>query len=201
MSYLTKEGAIDFRAYQADALRTEKPMGEIVTDGPSLIAVLKIAIATAGLIDLVKKGVIYGKELGVDDLVGKVKGIENAIDEFEAAMFRDVDDDYEGEVVPVNPRLLHAALGKFGEAGEIVEHLMNQASGENLDLVGLGEEFADDKWYDALGLDELTKLGGDTLDTMLVKNIAKLKVRYPEKFSLEQAENRDKSAERAVLEG
>lgn len=201
-----ENGGIDFNAYAKDALRTEKPLEEIVTDGPSLIASLKIAVAAAGLIDLVKKGVIYGKELGVDDLVAKVKAIEAAVDSLDEALFREVPDDYEGEAVDVNPRLLHAALGKFGEAGEIMEHMIDQAEGKELDVVGLCEEFADDKWYSALGLDELARMTGNAgpaelLNGILVKNIAKLRLRYPEKFTLEQAENRDKAAERAVLEG
>ena len=52
-------------------------------------------------------------------------------------------------------------------------------------------------WYLALLFDELKLDPNETMN----KNIAKLKARYPEKFSKEKALNRDLEKEREILEG
>jgi hypothetical protein len=63
--------------------------------------------------------------------------------------------------------------------------------------VNLLEEFGDLAWYQAIGIDE----AGGSLDKVLDRVIAKLRARYPEKFTSENAINRDLVKERAILEG
>ena len=97
----------------------------------------------------------------------------------------------------VNLRLLHGAIGVFGEAGELLEALQKQLSGETLDLVNIAEETGDIDWYQAIIEDETGVSEEDTR----AKVIAKLRKRYPNKFDSDLAVNRDLGAERAAIEG
>lgn len=95
-------------------------------------------------------------------------------------------------------RLLHAVLGLMSEVGEIADALKKHIIyGKELDLVNLVEEIGDESWYMSLLLDAI----GSGWEEAWTKNINKLKARYPDKFTREQALNRDLDAERAVLEG
>lgn len=94
-------------------------------------------------------------------------------------------------------RLLHAAMGLSTEAGEFVDQLKRHLFyGKPLDLVNLKEECGDVGWYLGLSIEVLQT----TLNEVLTRNIEKLKVRYPEKFSDANAVERDLAAERKVLE-
>lgn len=68
--------------------------------------------------------------------------------------------------------------------------------GKDLDVTNLKEELGDLMWYMAIAMEEL----GTDFETESNRVINKLKVRYPEKFTNELAENRDLEAERRVLE-
>jgi NTP pyrophosphatase (non-canonical NTP hydrolase) len=94
-------------------------------------------------------------------------------------------------------RLLHAAIGMVTESGEFIDMLKKHLFyGKPLDLVNLQEEIGDQLWYIAIALDAL----GTTFEAEMRRNIAKLKARYPDKFTSDKAINRDLDAERAVLE-
>ena len=95
--------------------------------------------------------------------------------------------------------ILHGIIGKATEAGEAIEalaKLSNDASGR-LDRYNMVEEIGDGFWYDAITLRAL----GSTLEEAQTINIAKLRRRFPDKFTEHDANNRDLSAEREVLEG
>lgn len=78
-------------------------------------------------------------------------------------------------------------LGLCGEAGEVVElYKKHIAHGHSLDLDKLAKELGDVLWYAssiASGYDL-------SLEDIAIANIAKLKARYPEKFSAECSINR-----------
>lgn len=94
-------------------------------------------------------------------------------------------------------RLLHAAMGKVTEAGEFIDVLKKYIMyGKPMDEVNLKEEISDGWWYDGVACSVL----GTDFDTEQRKNIAKLKARYPEKFTEENAINRNLEVERQVLE-
>lgn len=97
-----------------------------------------------------------------------------------------------------NPsRLLHAAMGMATEAGEFLDPIKKHLFyGKPLDLVNLREEVGDLLWYIAIACDALDT----TIDAEMQRNIAKLRKRYPEKFTSEAANERDLTAERAILE-
>lgn len=94
-------------------------------------------------------------------------------------------------------RLLHVAMGLATEAGEFVDQLKKHIFyGKPIDRVNLSEELGDTTWYERIGVDVLK----DRYHAMLVRNVDKLKKRFPEKFSEEKATNRDLPAERSILE-
>jgi len=94
-------------------------------------------------------------------------------------------------------RLQHAAMGLATEAGEFVDMIKKHIYyGKALDVVNAKEELSDCSWYIALALNELNT----TMNEVLTLNINKLKLRYPAKFSSEDAINRDVVAERELLE-
>lgn len=95
-------------------------------------------------------------------------------------------------------RLLHSGIGIATESGEFLDALKKHIFyGKPLDRTNLKEELGDLLWYVAIACDEL----GATFEELQEVNIAKLTARYPEKFSLERAENRDLETERKILEG
>lgn len=94
--------------------------------------------------------------------------------------------------------LLNSAIGKITEAVEfangVFDHLFE---GKPLDKTNLIEEIGDGFWYDAIAANAL----GVSFEEIQEINLAKLKKRYPEKFTEECANVRDLDAERQVLEG
>jgi len=99
---------------------------------------------------------------------------------------------------PETVRLLHAVLGITTEAGEIVDVLKKHIFyGKPIDEVNLREELGDSMWYVGLAVDVLRT----TMDEIMTTNIAKLRARYPEKFTEEAALNRNLDAEKTILEG
>jgi NTP pyrophosphatase (non-canonical NTP hydrolase) len=94
-------------------------------------------------------------------------------------------------------RLLHAAMGLCTEAGEFMDMLKKHILyGKPLDEVNLKEELGDKLWYAALALDELKS----TFEQVMETNITKLRARYPNRFTEQDALNRNLDKERKILE-
>ena len=94
-------------------------------------------------------------------------------------------------------RLLHTGIGLSTEAGEFLDALKKHIFyGKELDRVNLREELGDLFWYMAIACDELDI----PFESLMERNIEKLKARYGEKFSEKKAENRDLNTEREILE-
>lgn len=103
----------------------------------------------------------------------------------------------------VNLRLLHAIMGMQTETAELTDALKKHIFyGAPLDRVNMLEEIGDVFWYIAILLDELRVDVGDkaSFENVMNTNIAKLKARYPNKFSEFAALNRDLNGERNILE-
>ena len=83
--------------------------------------------------------------------------------------------------------LVNSVMGLNGEAGEVIDlvkkHLFH---GHELKKDELIKELGDVAWY----LAEAAYALDIDLETILVKNIEKLKKRYPEGFSVEDSINR-----------
>lgn len=94
-------------------------------------------------------------------------------------------------------RVLHAMIGLCTETGELQDAVKKHIIyGKPIDRVNVIEEFSDCLWYIAVGLDAC----GSSFEEAFAKNIAKLKARFPDKFTEDQALNRDLDAERKALE-
>lgn len=97
----------------------------------------------------------------------------------------------------VTPRIEHGIMGIVTEAGELMDAIKkSKIYGKPLDRVNLVEEAGDVMWYLAILADEL----GVTFEEIWDKNIQKLQKRYPEKYTHDQALNRDLVTERKTLE-
>lgn len=84
-------------------------------------------------------------------------------------------------------RLLNAALGLCGEAGEFGDALKKHVfHAHPLDEAALRKELGDVLWYTALACDAL----GLRLGDVMAENVEKLRRRYPEGFSSERSLNR-----------
>lgn len=84
-------------------------------------------------------------------------------------------------------RLLNAALGLSGEAGEFSDTLKKHLfHGHALDQAELSKELGDVLWYVALACDAL----GLPMGEVMAQNVQKLRRRYPDGFSSERSINR-----------
>lgn len=94
---------------------------------------------------------------------------------------------------------VHAILGIATESGELVEALfIALADPENggLDFINCLEEVGDLQWYEAM----FCRITGKTFDEVQRTNIAKLRARFPDKFTETNANTRDLQRERQILE-
>lgn len=102
-----------------------------------------------------------------------------------------------GETNGVTARIEHGVMGIVTEAGELMDAIKkSKIYNKELDRVNLAEEAGDIMWYLAILCDELDV----SFESVWEKNIAKLKARYPEKYSDHHALNRDVDSERKILE-
>lgn len=145
-----------------------------------LLDLLKKATAVGEEADNVKRGIFYGKALDLPKTPISYAKIEHL-----------------HSLTALDIRLLHAGIGMLTEACEFLDALRNHFFHDRkLDLTNLAEECGDTEWYLAEAMNAL----GVTMQETLQKNIDKLRVRFPGKFTEENALNRDLDAERAVLE-
>ena len=83
--------------------------------------------------------------------------------------------------------LLNGVMGLCGESGEVIDILKKHLSqGHELNKDKMIEELGDVAWY----LAETAYALGVDLDTVLINNLVKLQIRYPEGFDVEKSINR-----------
>ena len=86
--------------------------------------------------------------------------------------------------------LLNGAMGLCGESGEVIDLLKKHLhQGHPLDREKMLKELGDVAWY----LAETAYALDCDLETVLQRNIEKLKERYPEGFSEERSRNREEA--------
>ena len=107
---------------------------------------------------------------------------------------------FEGMVTVMPERcdadVVHGIIGVATEAGELAEHLMGVMREQvDPDAPNLKEEIGDLMWYQAM----LVRFLGTSFEEIGAKNIAKLKARFPDRFTTEHAVNRDLAREGEVL--
>lgn len=92
----------------------------------------------------------------------------------------------------------HMLYGIMDELGELVKNFKSAlVYGKEIDWTNVEEELGDLQWFIANFCD----INSINLEEVMKANIAKLIVRYPEKFSADSAIHRDLPKERKVLEG
>jgi len=144
---------------------------------------LEASIYSLTKLDKAKKALFYGKDLAwcpssVSDTCVNIPHWLH-------------DEGKKGEMI------LHSIIGMATEIGEMLECLHRTViEGKPLDTVNLMEEIGDSMWY--MGL--LCNVMGWDFESIQHKNIEKLKLRYPEKFTEKCAVERDVDAERQLLE-
>lgn len=93
--------------------------------------------------------------------------------------------------------ILHCIVGMQTEIGELADPFKKKIYyGKELDKVNVSEELADTMWY----IVNLARIMDIDIIQSLKNNIQKLRVRFPEKFTNENAISRDLEAERKELE-
>lgn len=185
--------------YIKDALRSETPVTELTGDPVFVRHALRVLIAAGALADLLKKELVYGKTIPARLYRATLNSVAEAAGSADYSS-GDVGVSPRRQTLPLQARLMHAALGGFGEQAELLEQLDGAFSNKPTDWVNVIEEVGDTMWYLAVALDEIRKVRGLQPGTVSEANIFKLMTRFPEKFSLAASEGRDVAAERAVLE-
>jgi NTP pyrophosphatase (non-canonical NTP hydrolase) len=95
-------------------------------------------------------------------------------------------------------QLLHGTMGVCTESGELMDAVKRfLIYGKPTDVTNIMEEVGDMFWYLAL----IARCCGFTFEEAKAKNIAKLRARYPEKFTELAALNRNLDAELKALGG
>jgi NTP pyrophosphatase (non-canonical NTP hydrolase) len=149
---------------------------------------LKEAIEALQKLDRIKKTLFYGRDLPDVAKVAKSTPDVSKLPDW-------ISDNADDDAAAVN--IIHGIIGAATEAGELLEALYASAIDDKpFDSVNMGEEVGDVFWYFAL----LAKACNFTFDESQRVNIAKLRMRYGEKFSEFDANNRNLTAERSILE-
>jgi len=175
-----------------DALKTESKIEKVKLNENLFKETITILIHAGAILDQIKKNVFYNKPYNLDGLVDNTYALNNAINSLSSIDINAVVDN--ATEFPINPRIFHSIVGIQTEATELLEAL--DITKMELDNINIAEEFGDLDWYKAIGVDEL----GINWDTVLETVIAKLKARYPNKFTSEDAINRNLDKEREILD-
>lgn len=185
---------MDLQKYTQDALRTEAgAVTEIKVNEMLLIGVIQHMMFAGQMLDQIKKHVFYKRPYNMEEMGMNLSYMVEALQTLTTLTPEEINNDE--SVMDINPRIFHAVVGMTTEAVELLEAL--RFYGEPMDLVNMAEECGDMGWYTAVLLDE----AGADWDEVLHRNIAKLKARFPEKFTQEAANVRDLKTERKILEG
>lgn len=159
----------------SDGYHTENMEGDLSL--PNVLAAINF---TGGGTDEAKRRLFYNKKRTEPELQAMLLAAES-LSQRELS-YEDIDKD-----------ILHAVLGISSEVGEIAEAICTK---DPVDLVNLREEAGDLLWYVAMLLRTL----GTDFETEMERNINKLRVRFPDKFTQQDAAERDLEAERQALE-
>jgi NTP pyrophosphatase (non-canonical NTP hydrolase) len=93
---------------------------------------------------------------------------------------------------------LHMVLGMITEIGELADVFKkNLAYKKDIDWVNVKEELGDLVWY----ITQFCNINDLSLEDVMETNSNKLHTRYPDRFTTDNALNRDLTTERSVLEG
>lgn len=194
---------MELKEFQGLALRTESHIDGIKLNRQNLINILKVVVTVTEMLDGIKKAAFYNKtgkletsySTHVDTLIALAMDI-GADDSDNGALGAVLDEDE--TISNLDPRVFHGILGIITESGELASAMLKSIEDPNhtVDAVNIQEEMSDIAWYKAILHDTL----GLDWNQGLINVINKLRIRYPDKYSDEAADNRNLDAERAALE-
>jgi hypothetical protein len=189
---------MDLYQFQKDALRTESVVPEININKQEFLALLNAYILISEALDAYKKKIFYNKSQKYDEVMPRLPHLLEA-----AASDILYSNKEKIETLPENisTRGVHGMLGILTESGELASILQKYVETGEIDIVNLSEELADgaggtNSWYGAVLCDTFNIDPNDPP----AKVIRKLKARYPDKYSDDNATNRNLEAERKELE-
>lgn len=183
---------MDLKQYVTDAIRTESQIDKIVVNEMLLTSTIQILIAMGNVLDQIKKHAFYQKPYDLSAIHTHMAFAYESL--VTLGTLQDAEILNDERVIPVDTRIFHSVVGIATESTELLEAM--DLYDPDLDYTNLLEEFGDIDWYKAIGVDTI---GGDWED-ILTKNIAKLKARFPDKFTSIDAINRDLDVEREILD-
>lgn len=181
--------------FNKHALRTEAIPESLKINKTIVVNLMKAFMELGNLLDGVKKAAFYG------DISKYEENAHTHIHKIQHFLKIVHEQPTKGEFVldETMTRIFHGSLGKVTEDAEIFEAIFEGFQQNNIDLVdliNLGEEIYDGAWYDAILIDAV-KLNPEK---QYARIINKLRERYPEKFTEENAKNRSLESERKILE-
>jgi len=183
---------MNFKEYVDGCKRTEA-LEPIAVDG-RMIGAMRCCAAVADVLDVLKKITFYGQKTDkhstlLDSTYAVLAGrVRDEILDLECGDVSRLKD------VPF--RFFHGVIGIATEAGEMVQGLLASLKSGKIDRTNIKEELGDILWFFAIICDVF----GFSIEKIMESNNAKLRQRYPEKFTVECTTNRDVDAEREVLE-
>jgi NTP pyrophosphatase (non-canonical NTP hydrolase) len=184
--------------YAAEAFLTVSSQyhGELVAKF-RFVRALNDAIDALQRMDAIKKALFYGRDAGLGDYHGAAPGQYDEpgkpLDMSNVPNRITDNSDLTNEEAEF---YIHGVIGVATEAGELLENLRDAISGKGFDRTNIGEEVGDAKWYMAL----LARVGRFKWGDDEMANIAKLRMRFPDRFTEHDANNRQLAAERDLLE-
>ena len=186
---------MELKEYQELALRSELKADALSFNKEYITKLLKLFITTSSILDGLKAEIFYKKSTKADEnTLDNLQKIESLSKELQFMFIRDRKNK---EEISLSPRVFHGMIGLATESAELLEiAVKNLEHNTPIDTVNVGEEIVDGNWFSAIIMDELNLNWEDYLE----RNINKLRVRFPDKFTVDNANNRDLAAERLVLE-
>lgn len=183
----------DLQRFIKDCTRTESVIDTFAVNPTLFESVLQLFIASGNMLDQIKKHVYYGKPYDSEKLKAQFVGIVQGLDNLKPV----IESPSDNEVgIDIDTRTSHAMIGAATESVELMEALVTHITEGTLDKTNVLEEFFDMLYYCGVAHDSLDQNMSKTLNM----GIQKLRHRYPDKFTSEQAINRDLKTEREILE-
>lgn len=131
-----------------------------------MLSILEDVEHTGNLLDAAKKALFYGKE---------TTSLQQP-------------DDPQTDVIEIEDvDVFHGIVGAITESAELATLAVGMLTNKPVDHINLQEELGDLLWY--IGI--ICNYYGFSVDDLMEKNIKKLQKRYPDKFTSEDALNRD----------
>lgn len=178
------------------ALRTESTIAPLTIDHHVFSRVISASIAAGNLADFIKKKAAYNKPIDIVKWQEYVAQMAAAAKYLAHITSQESFSDPLGMTINLDTRIFHGVIGLFTESTELMEAMQKAMDNGSWDVVNLKEEIGDQEWYKAILVDAI----GANLEAIQDRVIAKLKARYPDKYTDAAAINRDLTTERAILE-